>query len=103
MFVPIRFPYPTKTKPFRPLTLFCGATWGVMMVVLLLTMPDCATASPAHLDRLGQPDLRGLLPGADVLAVVAPPDGHGTGWNVNRPPVVCSMQTLAAERTRSQK
>src|SRR5688572_1768073 len=40
VFVPIRFPYPTKTKPFRPLTLLCGATWGVMMLVLLLTMPD---------------------------------------------------------------
>ena len=39
VFVPIRFPYPTKTKAFRPLTLFCGATWGVMMVALLLTMP----------------------------------------------------------------
>jgi phosphatidylcholine synthase len=40
VFVPIRFPYPTKTKPFRPLTLFCGAAWGVMMVVLLVTLPE---------------------------------------------------------------
>jgi phosphatidylcholine synthase len=40
VFVPIKFPYPTKTRPFRPLTLVCGATWGVMMVVLLLTLDD---------------------------------------------------------------
>ena len=40
VFVPIRFPYPTKTKPFRPLTLLCGATWGVMMLVLLFTLPN---------------------------------------------------------------
>ena len=40
VFVPIRFPYPTKTKPFRPLTLLCGGTWGVMMLVLLFGLPN---------------------------------------------------------------
>lgn len=40
VFVPIRFPYPTKTKPFRPLTLACGAIWGVMMLVLLAALPE---------------------------------------------------------------
>src|SRR3954447_2441743 len=35
VFVPIRFPYPTKTRPFRPLTLLCCSAWGLMMVVLL--------------------------------------------------------------------
>ena len=40
VFVPIRFPYPTKTKPFRPLTLACGGIWGVMMLALLFTMPN---------------------------------------------------------------
>ena len=40
VFIPIRFPYPTKTKPFRPLTLFCGAAWGIMMLVLLFTLPE---------------------------------------------------------------
>jgi len=39
VFVPIRFPYPTKTRPFRPLTLACGGLWGVMMLVLLFTLP----------------------------------------------------------------
>jgi phosphatidylcholine synthase len=39
VFVPIRFPYPTKTKPFRPLTLLCGGLWGLMMLVLLFTLP----------------------------------------------------------------
>jgi phosphatidylcholine synthase len=40
VFVPIRFPYPTKTRPFRPLTLACGATWGLMMAALLFMLPD---------------------------------------------------------------
>ena len=40
MFVPIRFPYPTKTRPFRPLTLACGAIWGVMMLALLAWLPE---------------------------------------------------------------
>jgi phosphatidylcholine synthase len=40
VFVPIRFPYPTKTRPFRPLTLTCGGLWGLMMLVLLFTLPD---------------------------------------------------------------
>lgn len=40
VFIPIRFPYPTKTKPFRPLTLLCGGAWGVMMLVLLFGLPD---------------------------------------------------------------
>jgi phosphatidylcholine synthase len=40
VFVPIRFPYPTKTKPFRPLTLACGGIWGVMMLALLFTLPN---------------------------------------------------------------
>ena len=40
VFIPIRFPYPTKTKPFRPLTLLLGGTWGVMMLVLLFGLPS---------------------------------------------------------------
>ena len=40
VFVPIRFPYPTKTKPFRPLTLACGAMWGAMMLALLALLPE---------------------------------------------------------------
>ena len=39
VFIPIRFPYPTKTRPFRRLTLACGGAWGVMMLVLLFTLP----------------------------------------------------------------
>jgi phosphatidylcholine synthase len=39
VFIPIRFPYPTRTRPFRPLTLACGSIWGVMMLVLLFTLP----------------------------------------------------------------
>ena len=40
VFIPIRFPYPTKTRPFRPVTLACGGAWGIMMLVLLFTLPD---------------------------------------------------------------
>jgi phosphatidylcholine synthase len=40
VFIPIRFPYPTKTRPFRPLTLASGSIWGVMMLVLLFTLPN---------------------------------------------------------------
>src|SRR3954447_12801188 len=40
VFTPIRFPYPTKTKPFRPLTLACCAIWGIMMVALLVLLPN---------------------------------------------------------------
>jgi phosphatidylcholine synthase len=39
VFIPIRFPYPTKTKPFRPLTLAVCAVWGLLMVVLLVMLP----------------------------------------------------------------
>ena len=40
VFIPIRFPYPTKTKPFRPLTLLCSGAWGVMMLALLFGLPS---------------------------------------------------------------
>jgi phosphatidylcholine synthase len=40
VFIPIRFPYPTKTRPFRPLTLACGSLWGAQMLVVLFTLPD---------------------------------------------------------------
>jgi phosphatidylcholine synthase len=40
VFVPIRYPYPTKLKAFRPLTLAFGALWGVSMLVLILTLPN---------------------------------------------------------------
>ena len=40
VFIPVRFPYPTKTKPFRPLTLILGSLWGAMMLVLLFSLPN---------------------------------------------------------------
>ncbi|MCC7371145.1 MAG: CDP-diacylglycerol O-phosphatidyltransferase [Chloroflexi bacterium] len=40
VFVPIRFPYPTKTRPLRPVTLACGFTWGAMMLAILALLPD---------------------------------------------------------------
>jgi phosphatidylcholine synthase len=40
VFVPIRYPYPTKTRTLRPLTLACAAAWGAMMLALLVTLPS---------------------------------------------------------------
>jgi len=39
VFVPIRYPYPTKLKTFRPLTLTLSGLWGLAMLVLIV-MPD---------------------------------------------------------------
>lgn len=40
VFVPIRYPYPTKLKHYRRLTLAFSAVWGVSMLVLILTLPS---------------------------------------------------------------
>ncbi len=40
VFVPIRFPYPTKTRAFRRLTLAISAVWGVAMLALVLLLPN---------------------------------------------------------------
>src|SRR5262249_16331711 len=39
VFIPVRFPYPTKTRPFRPLTLASAPPGGLMRVGVLLTLP----------------------------------------------------------------
>jgi phosphatidylcholine synthase len=39
VFVPIRYPYPTKTRPLRPLTLALGTLWGLALVALALLLP----------------------------------------------------------------
>ncbi len=36
VFVPIRFPYPTQTRPFRKLTLSLCSLWGMMLLAILL-------------------------------------------------------------------
>jgi phosphatidylcholine synthase len=40
VFVPIRYPYPTKTKPLRPLTLGLSAVWGANMLALCILLTD---------------------------------------------------------------
>jgi len=40
VFVPIRYPYPTRLKAFRRLTLGFSALWGISMLVLIFTLPD---------------------------------------------------------------
>jgi phosphatidylcholine synthase len=38
VFVPIRYVYPSKTRPLRPLTLLLGGLWGLTLAALLLTL-----------------------------------------------------------------
>jgi phosphatidylcholine synthase len=40
VFVPIRYPYPTKTRPLRPVTLALGTIWGLAMIGLAALLPD---------------------------------------------------------------
>ena len=40
VFVPIRYPYPTKTRPLRPVTIAFGAVWGFTMIGLAALLPD---------------------------------------------------------------
>ena len=40
VFVPIRYPYPTKTRPLRPLTMVLGSIWGFTLIGLAALLPD---------------------------------------------------------------
>lgn len=40
VFVPLRYPYPTKTRPFRAVTLGLGTLWGLTMIALAALLPD---------------------------------------------------------------
>jgi phosphatidylcholine synthase len=40
VFVPIRYPYPTKTRPLRPLTMALSGLWGFTMIGLIALLPD---------------------------------------------------------------
>ena len=40
VFVPIRYPYPTKTRPLRPLTMALGTIWGFALIRLAALLPD---------------------------------------------------------------
>ena len=39
VFIPIRYIYPNRTLPLRPLTLSLGIVWSVVTVVLLFMLP----------------------------------------------------------------
>jgi len=39
VFVPIRCPYPTKTRPLRPLTMGLGSIWGCALIGLAALLP----------------------------------------------------------------
>jgi phosphatidylcholine synthase len=40
VFVPIRYPYPTRTRPLRRLTMALGALWALTLIGLAALLPD---------------------------------------------------------------
>jgi phosphatidylcholine synthase len=40
VFVPIRYPYPTKTRPLRRVTMGLGACWALTLIPLAALLPD---------------------------------------------------------------
>jgi phosphatidylcholine synthase len=40
VFIPIKYIYPSRTKPLRPLTLSLGMIWGIITIALLLSLPS---------------------------------------------------------------
>jgi len=40
VFVPIKYIYPSRTKPLRPLTLTLGIIWGVITIAMLPSLPS---------------------------------------------------------------
>ena len=40
VFVPIKYIYPSRTKPLRPLTLTLGIAWGVITIAMLPSLPS---------------------------------------------------------------
>lgn len=43
-FVPIKYIYPNRTEPLRPLTIALGLVWGVVTLALLLSLPEVNSA-----------------------------------------------------------
>jgi phosphatidylcholine synthase len=39
VFIPIKYIYPSRTEPLRPLTITYGIVWGVVTVAMLLMLP----------------------------------------------------------------
>ncbi len=62
VFVPLRYPYPTKTRTLRPLTLGLGVPWALLTVWLATRLPERPTG-PALLS-LYYPAYYCLLTGA---------------------------------------
>jgi phosphatidylcholine synthase len=40
VFVPFRYIYPSRTRPFRPLTLTLALVWGVLCLIAMWTYPN---------------------------------------------------------------
>lgn len=41
VFIPIKYIYPSRTKPLRPLTLALGVIWGAVTIAMLPSLPSC--------------------------------------------------------------
>jgi phosphatidylcholine synthase len=39
VFIPIKYIYPSRTRPLRPLTLTLGIIWGVITIAMLPSLP----------------------------------------------------------------
>jgi phosphatidylcholine synthase len=46
VFVPLRYPYPTRTRTFRPLTLALAVPWTVLGLALILALPSRPAWAP---------------------------------------------------------
>jgi phosphatidylcholine synthase len=40
VFIPIRFIYPNRTVPLRPLTLTLGVLWAAITILMLIMLPE---------------------------------------------------------------
>jgi phosphatidylcholine synthase len=45
VFAPVRFIYPTRTRPLRPLTLTLASLWGGLLLWMISRMPDVPPAA----------------------------------------------------------
>ncbi len=41
VFIPIKYIYPSRTKPLRPLTVALGLVWAVVTIAMLPEIPNC--------------------------------------------------------------
>jgi phosphatidylcholine synthase len=40
VFIPIKYIYPSRTRPLRPITITLGIVWGVVTIAMLPSLPS---------------------------------------------------------------